>query len=304
MQLFYIQQMQQHGLCGELINMKRICSLIILLIVLLNFASCKATSQVSLFPEMVKYNLFRSDSKNEFSFNINVLSSEMNPKIEFVCAEGFNTDNLSVFFSNDTFDSIKGKRIENSYVTLLGIHCTSGYEYTKINSMKIRINGTESIIRFKTPIENTFVSYDDHCFAQRNMPIYIFPQSFVGNNETEYVFSIQALKNTVVKSFDFNDFLSFYEANVYINDNLVGTVFDVFPIELKLGDILSVKGKIKTRSEDLTSKENYYLNLCVECEFAEGNMTEYYPLVATFIGNINDAKDFVTFINDKQKSDT
>ena len=282
--------------------MKRFCALVLVVINLFVFVSCEATSQTTFYPEMVKYKLFRSDSKNEFSFNMNVLTTDTNPKIEFIAAEGVNTENLSVTFSDDTFDSIKGKRIKNLYVMLLGIHCTTIYEYTKINSMKIRVNGKEIVVTFKTPIENTFVSYDEHCFAQRNLPIYIFPQSFVGNNETEYVFSVQALKDTVVKSFDFNDFLSFHEANVYINDNLVGTVFDVFPVELKLGDILSVKGKIKTRTEELTSKENYYLNLCIECEFAGGNMTEYYPLVATFIGNISDAEDFVAFINDKQKS--
>lgn len=279
--------------------MKKIYSLILILLIVFGFSACGAKSQVMFFPDMVKYRLFRSDSTNKFSFNMNVISSKTNPKIEFVSAEGVNTEYMSVSFTDDTFESIKERKIDNSYVILLGVHCTVVSEYTKIDSMKLRVDGKETVIKFSTPIENNFISYDEHCLAQRNMPFYIFPQSFVGNNETDYTFSVEALKDTEVKSFSFNEFLSFQNATVYINNALVGTIPDAFPLEIKNGDILTVKGKIKAITNDITTKENFYLNLCVDCKYDGRSMIEYYPLAATFIGNIADAKDFVEFVDIK-----
>lgn len=266
------------------------------MVLVLGFNSCKnQTVQVDFYPELIRYNIYRSDSANEFSFNINVTSSQKNPKIEFISAEGVNTEYLTVSFSNDTFDSIKNEKIDDKYVILLGVHCLSMTEYVKIESMKLSVNNREVEIEFPVPVENTFYNYDEteHIFSQHNMPIYVFSHSFVGYNETDYSFAVEATEDIVVKSFKFNDFLKFYGAEVLVNEETKGTLAEALPLELKKGDVMLVKTRIAFADEKYSGMENLYLNVVAECDFNGKTVTEYYPLSAIFIGNLDDAKEFV-----------
>lgn len=278
--------------------MKKLISIFLTALLLLGTCSCMAKNQTLLFPETVKYNIRRSDSQNEFSFNMNVLSSAKNPKIEFLSASGVNTEELAVTFSDDTFESLKDKKIDGYFVTLLGIHCKSICEYTKIDTLTLLVDGKETQVNFEVPIENTFISSEEHCLSRRNMPVYVFPQSFAGGNETDYTFSLSAITDTTLKSFAFNEFLDFSAAEVYVNGSFLGNITQVFPLGLKEDDILTVKSKIKLNDNTLTGKENFYLNLCAECDCGGKEITEYYPLTATFIGNVEDAKEFVKSVSE------
>ncbi len=267
-----------------------------IVILIVGFSSCiRTTHQVNFYPELIHYKLYRSDSKNEFSFNMNVTSTQKNPKIEFISAEGVNTEHLTVTFSNDTFESISDVKTDGKYVILLGVHCCTDTEYTKIDSMKLLVNDSETEIEFPTPIENTFYIYDsiEHVLSQRNMPIYVFPQSFVGENETDYVFSVEAIYDVTVNSFNFNAFLDFADAEVFINGEIIGNLKNVFPIKLTQGDVLTINSKIKYANDDYCGMENLYLNVVVECVVNDEIVTEYYPLVATFIGNSDDVQEFM-----------
>lgn len=270
------------------------------MIFVIGLNSCTRTSQqVDFYPELVCYNLYRSDSKNEFSFNMNVVSSQKNPNVKFVSAEGVNTEYLTVTFSNDTFESIIDKKINGKHIILLGVHCCSVTEYTRIDSMKLLVNESEMEIEFSTPIENTFYDYDEteHILFQRNMPVYIFPQSFVGENETDYCFSVEAIENVIINSFYFNRFIAFSDEEVFINDKSRGNMENAFPLELKQGDVLTIKSRIKFESDKYSGMENLYLNIVADCTVNGTSIIEYYPLVATFIGNEDDAKKFVRDYN-------
>lgn len=296
MLLFYTPPTHRLGIYGH--KMKKIFSSFLITLFLLSMCSCTAKNQTLFFPETVKYNIHRSDSQNEFSFNMNMISFVKNPKIEFLSAAGVNTEQLAVTFSDDTFMSLKSKKINGYFVTLLGVHCKSICEYTKIDAFTLLVDGKETEVNFEVPIENTFISNTEHCLSQRNMPVYVFPQSFVGGNETDYTFSLTAITSTTVNSFAFNEFLDFFDSEVYVNESFLGNIPQAFPLTLKKNEILTVKSKIKLRNEDLTGKENFYLNLCVECECGEKEITEYYPLTATFIGNVEDAKEFIEFVSE------
>lgn len=276
--------------------MKKICSVFLIIVLVLGFNSCKnQTVQVEFYPELIRYNLYRSNSANEFSFNINVTSSQKKPKIEFISAEGVNTEYLTVSFSNDTFKSMADKRINGKYVILLGVHCRTVTEYVKIESMKLSVNNSEVEIEFSIPVENTFYEFDEveHVLSQRNMPIYISTHSFIGYNETDYPFAVEATEDIVVKSFKFNDFLKFYGAEVLVNEETKGTLAEALPLELKKGDVMLVKTRIAFADEKYSGMENLYLNVVAECDFNGKTVTEYYPLSAIFIGNLDDAKEFV-----------
>lgn len=277
--------------------MKKICSVFLIVILIVSFCSCvRTTHQVDFYPELVQYKLYRSDSKNEFSFNMNIISTQKNPKIEFISAEGVNTELLSITFSNDTFESISDIKSDGKYVILLGVHCCTVTEYTRIDSINLLVDDCETVIEFPTPIENTFYNYDstEHVLSQRNMPIYVFPQSFVGKNETDYGFSVEAINDVTINSFNFNAFLDFTDdAEVFINGEIIGNLKNVFPINLKQGDVLTINSKIKYATNDYCGMENLYLNIVVECVVNNVMITEYYPLVATYIGNSDDVKEFV-----------
>lgn len=278
------------------IQMKKICSVLLIAVLLIGLNSCADTTyKVDFYPELVCYNLYRSDSKNEFSFNMNVTSTQKNPNIEFVSAEGVNTEYLNVTFSNDTFESIVDMKTDGKYVVLLGVHCLTATEYTRIDSIKLLVNENEVEIKFPTPIENSFYNYDktEHILSQRNMPIYIFPQSFVGRNETIYEFSIEAIDDVTVNSLYFNNFIVFADAEVFVNNDSIGDFKDTFPVNLKQGDVLTIKSKIEFANDKYCGMENLYLNVVADCISNGKAIIEYYPIVATFIGNEDDAKEFM-----------
>lgn len=277
--------------------MKKLSIVFTAVLLVFCLTGCNSSKQTEIYSQAVKYNLIRYDSPNKFSFNVNVVSDKNKPEVEFISAEGENTDYLNVTFTNDTFDDIKNKKFDGKYFTLLGVHCVAMSKYTKIESMKLKVDGVETVVKFPTPIENTSALINDikHCLSQRHMPIYIFPQTFVGRGEQDYTFSVSAMEDITVKSFRFKDFLAPEDMQVYVNEELVGSGADVFPLELKKGDSLGVCCKIKMNKANLTGKENFYTNIIFDCVCDGEEITEYYPLSAVFIGNIDDAKEFVDF---------
>lgn len=280
--------------------MKKLLCVFVSLITVISLASCASEKNVEFYPDAVKYNLFRSNPTNEFSFNINVISSSKNPEIEFISAKGVEAEYLTVTFSNDTFDYLLNKKFDGKYVILLGVHCTATSAYTEIQSMKLSVDGNEREIVFSTPIKNTFSEKEskEHCFSPNFMPTYIFPQSFVGANETDYEFSVTAVKDATVNSFGLSDFLELSGAKVYINDELKGKPSEVFPLNLKQGDLLTVKSRIKAK-EGVAPEGNFYLNIVAECECNGEAFTEYYPLSATFICDTDSAEEFVKLQQNK-----
>lgn len=273
--------------------MKKIIAAVIVLMLMLGLGACGTENGTQFFPETVKYNIHRADGK--FSFNMNVISSKINPKIEFISAEGVNTEYLTVTFTNDTFREIKMRKINGKHFILLGVQCIATSEYTKIDSMKLLVNGKETVINFPTPIENTAfdINSGKHFVYQGGMPIYIFPQSFVGKNETDYTFSVEADEDTTITAFKLSDFAELSGAKVYVNGKFKGNIENTLPLELKKGDVLEVRSRIKGLSNENYGMDNLYFNIVVECEANGEKVTEYYPLVAVFVGNTDDAKEFV-----------
>lgn len=270
----------------------------LILTIIISCSACKADNKqdLTLYPELVQYKLWRSEnSTNEFSFNIEVISSKRNVDIEYISAEGINTEYLSVTFSDDTFDDLK-KKIDGKYVLLIGIHCFAVSDYTKIDSMKLKIDGEDFDIAFPTPIENTFLDNDDeeHYLSPSGMPTYVATASFVGQNETDYSYAVSATDEITITEIQFVDFIEFSNAKVSVNNVEIGKLEDVLPLKLNKDDELKIFGRIKTKTDDGLYMGNIYTNLIFNYELdAQHKLTEYYPLTAAFIGNRDDAKAFI-----------
>ena len=274
----------------------KIILLSFLLLTVLCSCDREKTSEITFHTDLINYNLYRGNgSSNEFSFNITVTSKVKDYHIEFISAKGKNTDHLSVSFSDDSFEDFKNKNIHGFYLSLLGVRCRCTSNYTRINSMKLKVNGVEKTITFFSPIENTFYDIDsnEHYLSQRNLPLYVFTNSFVGQNETPYIFSFSVMDNLRITNIQFRDFLDFYNASLYINDRRIGNEKEHLPLNLKKGDSLTIKTLLKHKSTNELFMGNVLTNLMIAYESKDKTFTDYYPLTAAYISNKEDAEAFV-----------
>lgn len=269
-----------------------------ILTIVLSCISCEAENRqnITFYPDLVHYKLWRNgNSSNEFSFNIEVISSNRNMDIEYISAEGINTENMSVTFSDDTFEELN-ERINGKFLLLIGVHCFAVSDYTKIDSMKLKIDGEDFEISFPVSIENTFFNYenDEHCLSPLAMPTYIFTTSFVGGNETDYSFVVTTTDEITITGIQFNDFIEFSNATVTVNDIEIGKVNDILPLKLDKEDVLRVFGRIKTKTNDGLYMGNIYTNLIFNYKSnSKQELIEYYPITAAYIGSKDEAKIFV-----------
>lgn len=94
----------------------------------------------------------KTDRSNyNFAFNIDVISNYKQDKIEFVSASGKNTKDLDVtFISDEQYCNIKDGRKKKTILC----KCETKNNYTRIESLKLKINGKERDIKLRVPIEN------------------------------------------------------------------------------------------------------------------------------------------------------
>lgn len=284
--------------------MKKIICITLSFLWLCFLTSCSSDSSVYFAADTVCYDVIQESSKNEFSFNMTLLSSKKHPKIEFESADGVQTEHLEVSFTEDTFDCLSEK-IDGKYVILLGVHCTTPYEYTEIHSMQWIVEGEKKKFEFRHPVKNTFIRDENdtrtHAISPYHMPVYVFPETFFGGRaETEYNFSLNINQDIEFLSFDFNAWLAFSEdTTVYVNNELQGKMKDVLPISLQTGDVLSFVGKIDTEDKTLTGMENLYVDIVAKYRSDTGEHEEYYPISIIYIGNREDAAAFVKWAKEQ-----
>lgn len=276
---------------------KRIICVLFSLGLIIAMCSCgAATMQNAVFyPELVKYKLTRDKVSSEFSFNIEVISSKKNLNLEFVSAEGENTENLRVTFSNDTFDELLKNKIKGKYLLLIGVHCLPISDYTRIDSMTLNVNGKQETLRFETPIENTFYNSDakEHYLSIKFMPTYIFTQSLVGHNETDYSFETVAESDMVITDARFDDYVDFSDESVSVNQRNIGKLKDVLPLKLSSGDTFKIESKIKLKTGNELYMGNIYTNLIIDYKVSGKKLNELYPMTIAFVGNADNAKTFI-----------
>lgn len=249
-----------------------------------------------LFPEAVKYKAQQtSNSTNEFSFNINSISDTKNLNIEYVGAEGENTEYISeVTFTDDTFDTLKYKKINGKYFRIQCVQIRTISDSVKIDSLTVKVNGKEQTLKFDTPIENRFVNSDENIhpltvFCTSN---YVTTSSFADKNETPYDFIVTAEADTTITKIRFDDFLAFANNSVSVNGSDKGTIKDALPLKLKKGDELRLRSSIKPKDDERMYMSNIYTNVVVEYESDSEKLTERCPLSAIYVGNENDAQRF------------
>lgn len=94
----------------------------------------------------------KTDKNNyNFAFNLDVISNDKQDRIEFISANGKNTKDLNItFVSDEKYCNIKGGK---NMRTIL-CKCETKNNYTRIESLRLKINGKEREIKLRVPIEN------------------------------------------------------------------------------------------------------------------------------------------------------
>lgn len=277
---------------------KKITALLAAVVLMLSLCSCGAKpNQIMLFPEAVKYKAQQtSNSTNEFSFNINSISDTKNLNIEYVGAEGENTEYISeVTFTDDTFDTLKYKKINGKYFRIQCVQIRTISDSVKIDSLTVKVNGKEQTLKFDTPIENRFVNSDENIhpltvFCTSN---YVTTSSFADKNETPYDFIVTAEADTTITKIRFDDFLAFANNSVSVNGSDKGTIKEALPLKLKKGDELRLCSSIKPKDDEKIYMCNIYTNVVAECEMGTERFVERCPFCAVCIGNEDNAKSFI-----------
>lgn len=284
-------------------KLKTISVFLIIAVVLSLFYGCTPSKNVLFFTDGVKYDLVRSDFINKFGFNIHVLSKTKAPKIEFTAAEGINTEYIRVDIQDDTFDDLKGKKYNGYYIILLGLNVVTVCEETQIDAITLSVDGEEQTIRFKTPVKNRYYDNTNDLLFPMNMPMQISTASFEAMpSETKYRFTVGVSKNLTINSFRLTDFLVLKNAEVYINDQAVGTAEESFPLAVKEGDSVTVVGTLSPNNTDISQWDNVYFDIFFNYTCNGKTVDEPFPIVATGIGSDDEAATFCKYIVSAEKS--
>lgn len=280
--------------------MKSVISLALIIAFVFVFSSCSSDS-VTFYPEYVKYDAFISETgSNEFRFGLNVISSHRNIDIEFISAEGENTEYITVEFVDETFRGLH-TRIDGKCFHIFGVYCHRISDYTRIDSMTLKVNGKEQKITFSSPVEYT--SYDSDLYENFLSPKFItcdFSTSDLvarGQDGHVFDFAMTAMDDLTLIDVQFVDFMELTEAVIYVNETEIGRYEEVFPLELKENDNLLISGKIKMKDSNEPYIGTVYTNLvCTYTVNSEQVLHDYFIVSASFIGNREQAKTFVSSV--------
>jgi len=246
--------------------------------------------------DMVKYNL---EGIEIFGFNVNFLSKDKEPNIEFVSFEGENAQGLSVELMDDTFEGIKELKHNGYYIRLLGFSCKTSDSYVEINSVNLKIDGVEEKFDFSTPIKHYVKKGADHSddsyVYPLNYPAIINTNSY---SSTEFDFVYSTDEDVTVESLAFNDFLTVKSATVSIDGTNVGTL-DSFPLSLKKGSTLSMRCYLDFEApENSTDYDSIYCDTILSYKTSKSDELLSFKtnLVSQSVSNEIDAQNAIDSI--------
>lgn len=274
---------------------KKITALLAAVVLLLSLCSCGAKpNQIVLFPEAVKYKVHRaSNSTNEFSFTMNIFSPKRDVNLEFVSAQGENTEHMTVRFTDETIRDI-GK-INGKYFVMKGVYFRPISDYVRIDSMTLKVNGEERTVKFDTPVENTFFNMDDYDYPlfQKGVANYISTTSLADGKDSSYPFEFGVSSDMTITGAEFDDFIELRDTVIFVNDKERGKLSDILPLKLKDGDTVSFKGQLRLKKENESYAGDMFTDFVITGNSGGKEIKEYFPLSVVYVGNEDDAKNFV-----------
>lgn len=269
--------------------MKKYRLLLIAVALLLALAGCGSNNQndIQWDASTVKYDTVGG---KEFGFNINVLTKHPSPAIELVRLTGENTDGLAATIHNDSFEELKELKHRGMYLNLIGLRCETSNDFVKIDSMTLKVDSQEIVIPFPHPVI--------HRVEEKNMVSdalqFLSVPSIIATNtyqETEMTYAFAAEQDVTVTGFQFNRFLKLKNARLLINGTEQGALQNQFPLLVKKGQQVEIKGFLEFDGQmEYSDYDGLYCNAIVSYTTQAGGAQRMEAkLVSQSVSNAEDA---------------
>ena len=248
--------------------------------------------------DLIKYN---HQGSNNFGFNLNLITPNKNADIEFVSFYGENTQDLSVRFTDDTYDYLQSLKHNGYYIKLLGFTCYTNDTRVVIEGVELKVDGEKNTYSLTVPI----VHYNQRATGDSPIQFYIHPAIIATNSysTTKYVFEYQAEERLAITDFSFNDFFVMKEAVVAIDGTIVGQLQDVLPLDIPANSHFSVIGYFGFKDDSVSSSyDSVYcdvqLSYLINRDLSTGTVIHY--LVSQSVSNDVDAKNAIDLLRPRE----
>lgn len=245
--------------------MKRVISIFLCLIIFLFSLSACATNKqenILFLNDLIHCNITESGEK--FGFNLLYLYEGKKPTIEFVSFDNQNTNSMFEEMIDDTIDSIVEKEYCGYKAVILGfcldISPMEAGEQLQINSITLSINGkTKELDTTGQIIVNKISDLDEKYYCNSlystNVPVVLFSQ---GKNIEAASFNYHTEHSVTLEKFEFSDFLMVQDSCVYVDNNKIGNINDVFPLTVEANKTICIE--INANFGDYENFSDYYIN--------------------------------------------
>ena len=277
--------------------MKRVMSVFVcFVLVLFSLSACAKSSpeDVLFLNDLIHCNIM--EAGGNFGFNLLYLYKGQKPSVDFVA---FDNANANAMF-DDTIEGIAGKEYGGFKAVMLGfsmdISSMENGDELQINSITLSVNGTEKA--FDTTgqiivkkIADTEEKYNGSSLYSTNVPVVLFSQ---GKTIEAASFHYHTEQSVTLEDFEFSDFLEINHACVYVDDQMIGDIKDVFPLHVEADKSICIV--IDADFGNYDSFSDYYVNSTLHYKSDEDGskiVKDYIAIQA--VGNFDDLSNLIDY---------
>ena len=282
--------------------MKRTISILVCLAMFLTSlcaCSLNESKNIIFLEDLIHCNI--TESGNKFGFNLIYLYDGVKPKVEFVSFDNQNTNVMFEEMIDDTIESIDNKAYNGYKAVILGFRLdispmTIGEEL-QINSITLSINGKEETLDTNGQISVKKVSNSDeqyYCNSiySTNVPVVLFSEC----KDIELAsFNYHTEHTVTLEKFEFSDFLKVQNSCVYVDNQKIGSIEEVFPLTVGAGKAVCIE--VSANYGDYDSFSDYYVNSLLHYRSDEDGtriLKDYIAIQA--VGNFDDLSNLIEHV--------
>ncbi len=272
--------------------MKRlILPLLYVSVMLFTLSACFHDTKIIFADDLVYCDVIESGDK--FGFNVIYLYKGTRPDIEFISFDSQNANAMFEEMIDDTFETIADKKYKGYTAVILGFlfdtSSMNANDVLTINVIELSVNGQKTELNTSGQIAYTKISGSDERYScnslySTNVPIVIFSQC---NNINGVFFNYRTEEVVTLEKFEFTNFIQIESSCVYIDEQKLGSIEDVFPLTVEPDKTITIE-IIDTDLGEYDSFSDFYLNSLLYYSDNEGSglAQDYFAIQA--VGNFED----------------
>lgn len=134
---------------------------------------------------------------------------------------------------------------------------------------------------------------NDYPLFQKGVANYISTTSLADGKDSSYPFEFGVSSDVTITDAEFDDFIELRDTIIFVNDKERGKLSDILPLKLKEGDTVSFKGQLRLKKENESYAGDMFTDFVITGNSGGKEIKEYFPLSVVYVGNEDDAKNFV-----------